>query len=129
MTFNISRGSALIFLAGYKLIAEQAECSGGKGIYKGQFASPQECAQACKQDQSEAFIFSTNKYGGDKCFDAKCSCLCELETKDRKCIRQIRNKNFLLYGFVGKICYLILLILRLRCDAIVRQYPSERLMV
>ena len=102
-----------ICLADYTLIAVQAECSGGEEIYKGQFAFPQDCADACREDQSEAFIFATNKYGGDKCSDGNCSCVCELATKDGKCIQQIENKDYMLYGFLGKICYLILLILRL----------------
>jgi len=86
------------FVVDYAHIAEKTECIGGEEKFKGRFKHVGECAAACR-GEAEMFIFGTNKYGRDNCWDGTCNCYCEYNTKDFKCKDTIQHNGFNLYAF------------------------------
>ena len=65
--------------------------------------SIEECAYSCK-GISSMFIFGTNDYGDERCWDDKCTCICETAAADDGTCNQIGHKGYRLfkYEYSGK---------------------------
>ena len=48
------------------------------------------------------FGFATNDFGGNRCFDDGCNCICETSAKDDGTCDMIPNNSYRLYKFKTK---------------------------
>ena len=70
----------------WKLIAEQVECAGTE-VGRGVLGDVRSCAEACS-GISSLFIYGTNDFGGDRCYETGCNCICETAANaDGTCAR------------------------------------------
>ena len=66
-------------------MAEKAECI-GEEIKQGLKKHLESCAKSCK-DVSSMFVYGTNNYGNNRCYDEGCECICEVAAlPDGTCI-------------------------------------------
>lgn len=79
------------------MIAEKTECDGSEA-WKGRQYTVDQCASQCK-GVSSLFIFGTNDYSDNRCFDNGCDCYCETSARSDGTCPRIAHNGFRLYKF------------------------------
>ena len=93
----------------WKLIAEQVECAGteeGKGV----LGDVRSCAEACS-GISSLFVYGTNDFGGTRCYETGCNCICETAANADGTCSRIGHAGYRLFKHQRMFTYIILLIL------------------
>ena len=102
---------------GYHLVEDKTECSGTEKSMTLTF-DVGHCAKMC-QGISTMFVFGTNDYGNDRCYDGGCKCLCETAAKSDGTCNKVSHNGYRLYrvyeiqNYKGKwniSCFMLLLI-------------------
>ena len=82
----------------WSLVGERQEC-GDAELFKGEMDSIGECAEACK-DVAKMFIFGTNDFGNNRCYEDGCNCFCETSAEDNGTCNIVQNDGYRLYKFI-----------------------------
>ena len=82
------------------LVGDKTECDGPE-IFKGELASLGDCAEKC-QGLASMFVFGTNDYGTERCYNIGCHCYCETSATTRGTCRQKNNDGYRLYKYVSQ---------------------------
>ena len=61
--------------------------------------SVDKCAEACK-GVAEIFIFGTNDFGNDRCYEDGCKCICETSAEDDGTCDVVQHDGYRLYKFI-----------------------------
>ena len=77
-------------------MANKTECD-GKEFSMGMVSTLEECAKKCVY--SSMFIYGTNDYGGTRCDETGCKCICERAASAVNTCDQIDHKGYRLYQY------------------------------
>ena len=79
------------------MFEEEKECDGSE-IFQGRLATIAECANECI-GKASMFGFATDDFGGNRCFDDGCNCICETSAKEDGTCDMVPNISYRLYKF------------------------------
>ena len=78
-----------------ELVGQKTKCK-GSGSNQGKVTSVSECEALCA-DASSMFSFGTNDFGGEKCVNGNCECVCEEYTQADSDCEQVVSTGYRLY--------------------------------
>ena len=91
-----SINSPKIFL-GWNLVGQKLDCDGSEEAI-GRLTEIGDCASACI-GISSMFIFGTNDFGTNRCYDDGCECFCETSASPIGSCNTISHEGYRLYKY------------------------------